>query len=74
MALVVGLVFAGSMPVLFPLILTALIIRFYSLKYLLLNDNNAPKITDRLMASRIPSIIIVGILVYTMNVIWALGV
>jgi hypothetical protein len=74
MAVIVGLVFAGAMPVLFPLILAALIIRFYSLKYILLNANNPPKITDGLMARRIPTIIIVGIVVYTMNVIWALGV
>ena len=74
MAIVAGLVFAGAMPVLIPLILAALIIRLYSLKYLLLNTNNPPRITDRLMARRIPTIIIVGIIVYTMNVIWALGV
>lgn len=74
MAIVVGLVFAGAMPVLLPLILLALIIRFYSLKYLLLNVNNAPRITDRLIARRIPTIIIVGVVVYTMNAIWALGV
>ena len=74
MAIIVGLVFAGAMPVLFPLIFAALVIRFFSLKYLLLNANNPPKITDRLMARRIPTIIIVGIIVYTMNVIGALGV
>lgn len=73
MAIIVGLVFAGAMPVLFPLILVALTIRFYSLKYLLLNANNPPKITNRLIAKLIPTIIIVGIVVYTMNVIWALG-
>jgi hypothetical protein len=36
MAIIVGLVFAGAMPVLFPLIFAALVIRFFSLKYLLI--------------------------------------
>lgn len=48
--IVVGIVFAGGMPILFPLILLALITKFIAIKYLFVYANRPPMCTDRLQA------------------------
>jgi hypothetical protein len=73
-AIVVGMAFAGGMPIMFPLILAALLVRYFSIKYLFIYVNKPTKITDRLIASKTSVILMVAFFAYTMNSVWALGV
>lgn len=68
------MVFAVGLPILFPLILAALIVRFFSLKYLFIYVNRPPRLTNSHLASTTSAILFVAILCFTINGIWALGV
>lgn len=74
MSITVGMVFAGGMPIMFPLILASLVLRYFSMKYLFIYANRPPPIIDRLFAKATPVFLIVAILAYSVNATWALGV
>lgn len=68
------MVFAGGMPIMFPLTLAALLVRYFSIKYLFIYVNKPPKLTDRLLATKTSLILMVAFFAYTINSVWALGV
>jgi hypothetical protein len=68
------MIFAGGMPIMFPLILAALLVRYFSIKYLFIYANKPPKITDRLIAKKTSLLLLIAFFAYTINSIWALGV
>lgn len=68
------MIFAGGMPVMFPLILAALIVRYFSIKYLFIYVNKPPKLTDRLIAKKTSTILLIVFFAYAINSVWALGV
>lgn len=74
MSIIAGMAFAGGMPIMFPLILLSLLVRYFSIKYLFIYTSKFPKITDRLIAAKIPHLLFIVIVVYVANAIWALGV
>ena len=72
--LLVGFIFAGVMPILIPLLLIALTLKYFTTKYLFLHLNQPPPITDRTLANKIPPILLFIITTYMLNSIWGLGV
>jgi hypothetical protein len=68
------MIFAGGMPIMFPLVLAALIVRYFSIKYLFIYVNKPPKLTDRLIAKKTSFIMLIAFFAYTVNSVWALGV
>jgi hypothetical protein len=72
--LLVGFIFAGAMPLLIPVLLLALTVKYFTTKYLLLHLNQPPAITDRTLANKIPPILLFIITTYLLNSIWAFGV
>ena len=74
MSIIVGMTFAGLMPILIPLILLNLIIKFFIFKYTFVYFNHVKKITDRLISDKCYAILIISCLAYCFNSIWGLGV
>lgn len=74
MSITVGMTFAGGMPIMFPLILAAIVLRYFSMKYLFIHANRPPPISDRLLAKTTPVFLLVALIAYSANTTWALGV
>ena len=74
MSIIVGMAFAGGIPLMFPLILLSLIVKYFSMKYLFIYTSKFPKLTDRFIVAKIPQILLITIFLYVVNTIWALGV
>lgn len=74
MSIIVGMAFAGGMPIMFPLILLSLVVRYFSMKYLFIYTSKPPKLTDRLIATKMPHLLFIIVIVYIANTVWALGV
>lgn len=74
MSIIVGMGFAGGIPLMFPLILLSLIVKYFSIKYLFIYTSKLPKLTDRFIVARIPQILLIAVFLYVVNTIWALGV
>lgn len=72
--ILVGFTFAGGLPILIPILLATLIIKYFTTKYLFLHFNKPPPITDRTLANKIPPILLFTITAYLLNSIWAFGV
>lgn len=58
----------------FPLILAALIVRYFSIKYIFIYVNKPPELTDRLIAKKTSLILLIAYFAYAINSVWALGV
>ena len=72
--LLVGFIFAGSMPILIPILLITLTIKYFITKYIFLHFNTPPPITDTTLANKITPILLFTITAYLLNSIWAFGV
>lgn len=73
MSVIVGMAFAGLMPVLIPLVLLNLILKFFLFRYTFVNFNKVSNVTDRLIADKSTPILTIACIAYCLNSIWGLG-
>lgn len=74
MLMVVGMMFSGGSPLMIPIILIGLTLKYLSAKFLFIHFNKIPDATGYYLISRTPYILLIAFIVYFVNGVWAFGV
>jgi len=68
------MLFSGGSPIMIPIILIGLSLKYLSAKFMFIYFNKIPDVTGPYLVSRTPLLLLVCFIVYFINTIWAYGV